>query len=238
MVKTITKKVNKKLAQFLKVGLHLGHKKNQWNPKMLDYIYKSHRNYHIIDLYKTQKAIKKAFNYVKKATNKNKQFLFVGTRKSISKIIEVEAKRANISYINSRWLGGTLTNWSTIQKRIARLNFLETLEKYDILKNYPKKESATLKKELEKLQKCLGGIKNMTKLPDVVFLVDQHREMTAIKECKKLGIPIISIVDTNCDPDLITLPIPGNDDSVKAVKFLLHNLVTAISLEQNKLNKD
>lgn len=232
MVKKVTKKINRKLAQFLKVGLHLGHKKNQWNPKMLRYIYKSQRDYHIIDLYQTQKCLERACDYAKKATRKNKQFLFVGTRKPIAKIIENEAKRCGAFYINYRWLGGILTNWSTIQKRISRLNFLETLEAYNIFKDYPKKEAAQLKRELDKLRKYLTGIKKMSQLPDVVFLIDQQREMTAIKECKKLGIPIISIVDTNCDPDLISIPIPGNDDSVKAIKFVLHKLVTNICFEQ------
>lgn len=234
MVKKITENINKELAQYLKVGLHLGHKKNQSNPKMLRYIHKLQRDYHIIDLHQTQKALEEACEYSRKAARKKKKFLFVGTRKPIAKIIESEANRCGAFYVNYRWLGGILTNWSTIQKRIARLNFLETLEAYDILKYYQKKEAAKLKRELDKLKKYLQGVKKMSSLPDIVFLVDQRREVTAIKECNKLGIPIISIVDTNCDPDLISLPIPGNDDSVKAIKFVLNKLATNICMEQKQ----
>jgi len=217
------------LTQYLKMGFHLGHKKNQWNPKMLTYIYKVERNYHIIDLKKTQSAILKTYSFVQKASKLKKEFLFVITRKSLAKLLENEAKPNNINYINHRWLGGTLTNWTSIQTRIERLQFLENLEKYDLFKNYPKKESSKLKKELERLQMYLGGVKNMKRIPDVVVLIDQQRELTAIKECRKLNIPIISLVDTNCDPDLITYPIPGNDDSIQAVKFLIRNLIKIIT---------
>jgi small subunit ribosomal protein S2 len=233
MAEEISQITNQKLARFFKVGLHYGHKKKEWNPKMVPFLFYSFpevdREHHFINLYETQKYLNKACHYLRTASLKRKVILFVGTKKRLANAIQQEAMRCGAFYVNYRWLGGMLTNWKTIQKRIRRLKVLETLQAYGILNYYPKKQSALLKRELEKLNNYLAGIKNMPYLPDVVVLIDQEHELTAIKECKKLRIPIISMIDTNSNPDLVDIGIPGNDDSVKAIRYILYRLAKAIA---------
>ena len=217
------------LAQLLEAGVHFGHKAYRWNPKMFPYIYTERNNIHILDLVQTAQLLKRANSYVKNAASEEKTFLFVGTKRQASAVVAQEAKRCDSYYVNHRWLGGMLTNWVTLKSRIERLKTLEEQEVDGIFNLLPKKEASLRLKELEKLRKHLNGIKNMTKLPDVAIIIDQKREMTAIQECRKLNIPIISILDTNCDPDLIDIPIPGNDDAVRSIKLILNSLTDTIN---------
>ena len=203
------------LSQLLEAGVHFGHKAYRWNPKMFPYIYTERNNIHILDLVQSAQLLKEANAYVKSEAAKNQTFLFVGTKRQASSLIAQEAKRCDSYYVNHRWLGGMLTNWVTLKSRIERLKNLEKEEAAQLFNLLPKKEASLRIKELQKLRKHLNGIKDMTRLPDVAIIVDQKREMTAVRECRKLGIPIISILDTNCDPDLVDIPIPGNDDAVK-----------------------
>ena len=216
-----------KIAQLLKAGLHLGHKTSRWNPKMFPYIYMEHYGIHIIDLIQTSQLLKQACDYVKVATEQKKTFLFVGTKPQASAILEEEALRSKSFYVNHRWYGGLLTNWETVKGRISTLNSLEKKEK-TIFPTLPKKESAKLRKELSKLKTNLNGIKTMKKIPDVLIVIDQNYELTAVREAIKLNIPIISLLDTNCDPDLIDIPIPGNDDSTRSIRFVLRKLSNSI----------
>jgi len=222
------------LAQLLEAGVHFGHKAYRWNPKMFPYIYTERNNIHILDLVQSAQLLKEASNYVQSAAEQKKTFLFIGTKRQASTVIAQEAKRCNSYYINHRWLGGMLTNWVTLKSRIERLKVLEQQEANEIFAMLPKKEAAIRNKELEKLRRHLNGVKNMENLPDAVIIIDQKRELTAIKECKKLGIPIISILDTNCDPDLVDIPIPGNDDAVRSIKLILKTLSDSILLGQEK----
>jgi len=217
------------LAQLLEAGVHFGHKAYRWNPKMFPYIYTERNNIHILDLVQTAQLLKRANSYVKEAALEGKTFLFVGTKRQASALIAQEGKRCPSGYyVNHRWLGGMLTNWTTLKSRIERLKTLEQQEVEGIFKLLPKKEAALRLKELEKLRKHLNGVKEMTKLPDIAIIIDQKRELTAIQECRKLGIPIISILDTNCDPDLVDIPIPGNDDAVRSIKLILTSLTNSI----------
>ena len=218
------------LAQLLDAGVHFGHKAYRWNPKMFPYIYTERNKIHILDLVQSAQLLKKAKGYVRSAAEKDKIFLFVGTKRQASSIIAHEAQRCNSYYVNHRWLGGTLTNWVTLKSRITRLKALEQDESDEVFLRLPKKEAVLRRKELDKLRKHLNGIKNMERLPDIVIIIDQKREITAIRECRKLGIPIISIVDTNCDPDLVDVPIPGNDDAVRSIKLILTSLTDGINL--------
>lgn len=222
------------LAQFLDAGVHFGHKAYRWNPKMFPYIYTERSNIHILDLVQSAQLLKQANKYVQAEAEKNKTFLFVGTKRQASSLIAQEAKRCNSFYVNHRWLGGMLTNWVTLKSRIERLKTLEKEEADLVFELLPKKEASLRKKELEKLRKHLNGIKNMPKLPDVAIIVDQKREITAVRECRKLGIPIVSILDTNCDPDLVDVPIPGNDDAVRSIKLILQSLTDSIKAGQAK----
>jgi small subunit ribosomal protein S2 len=217
------------LAQLLEAGVHFGHKAYRWNPKMFPYIYTERNNIHILDLVQTAQLLKRANSYVKNAASEEKTFLFVGTKRQASAVVAQEAKRCDSYYVNHRWLGGMLTNWVTLKSRIERLKTLEQQEVDGIFSLLPKKEASLRLKELEKLRKHLNGVKNMTKIPDVAIVIDQKREMTAILECRKLGIPIISILDTNCDPDLVDIPIPGNDDAVRSIKLILNSLTDSIN---------
>lgn len=217
------------LAQLLEAGVHFGHKAYRWNPKMFPYIYTERNNIHILDLVQSAQFLKEANAYVKSEASKDKVFLFIGTKRQASNLIAQEAKRANSYYVNHRWLGGMLTNWVTLKSRIERLKSLEKEEADQVFDLLPKKEASLRRKELEKLRKHLNGIKNMPRIPDVAIVVDQKREMTAIRECRKLGIPIISILDTNCDPDLVDIPIPGNDDAVRSIKLILKSLADNIN---------
>ena len=221
------------IQQLLEAGVHFGHKTNQWNPKMLPYIYTEKNKTHILDLVQSVKFLKEANFYCTEAAKKNKTFIFIGTKIQASKIIEKEAKKCNSFYINERWLGGMLTNWVTLKKRI---NYLKVLEAEENNKNFdllPKKETALKLKTLEKLRRNLEGVKTMTKLPDIAIIIDSIYENTALKECRRLKIPVISIIDTNCDPDTINIPIPGNDDSIKSIKIILESLSDSICQGQN-----
>lgn len=223
------------LAQLLEAGVHFGHKAYRWNPKMFPYIYTERNNIHILDLVQSAQLLKEANSYLQLAAEQNKTFLFIGTKRQASTLIAQEAKRCSSYYVNHRWLGGMLTNWVTLKSRIERLKELEQQEADQIFNVLPKKEASLRKKELEKLRKHLNGVKNMDILPDIAIVIDQKREMTAIRECRKLGIPIVSILDTNCDPDLVDIPIPGNDDAVRSIKLILKALTDSINLGKGKL---
>ena len=224
------------LAQFLEAGVHFGHKAHRWNPKMFPYIYTERNNIHILDLVQSAQLLKEATSYLQSAAEQKKTFLFVGTKRQASTLIAQEAKRCNSYYVNHRWLGGMLTNWVTLKSRIARLKALEQEEADGVFALLPKKEASQRSKELEKLRKHLDGVKNMATLPDVAIIIDQKRELTAVRECRKLGIPIVSILDTNCDPDLIDIPIPGNDDAVRSIKLILNSLTDSINTGTAKFN--
>ena len=220
--------------QYVKASVHYGHSPKEWNPKMAPYILYEKYGYHIFDLVKTSKLLRLAGNVLEKKAEKNGKFLFVGTNKLSSAIIAKQAKRANGFYINYRWLGGMLTNWPTIQKRIDRLKFLEEQESLGNFEHLSKKEYSEQRKELDKLKRLFSGIKNMASLPDIVIFSSQLKDSLAIQECLKLGIPAICIVDSNCDPDLIPYPIPANDDSTSSVDFLLNYLSNRIIIGYNK----
>ena len=220
------------LAQLLDAGVHFGHKANRWNPKMFPYIYAERNGIHILDLIQTTEFLKRACDFSKKAARKNQTFLFVGTKKQTASLIANEATNCGAFYINHRWLGGMLTNWVTIKSRIDRLNYLEDQEKLNLFVNLPKKEASDLKKELEKLKKYFNGVKAMKQIPDIIVIIDQKREIIAIQEALSLDIPIISILDTNCDPNLATIPIPGNDDSIRSIKYIIQNIADSIRLGQ------
>ena len=222
------------LSQLLEAGVHFGHKAHRWNPKMFPYIYSEVNNIHILDLIQSATLLKKAMRYLETAASQNKTVLFVGTKRQATTLIAQEAKRSNSYYVNHRWLGGMLTNWATMKERIEKLKDLEKQESEGTFELLTKKEGALRRKELTKLRKYLDGIKSMTKLPDVVIIIDQRREMTAVAECRKLGIPVVSILDTNCDPDLVDIPIPGNDDAVRSIKLILTLLTDSIIKGQTK----
>jgi len=223
------------LAQLLDAGVHFGHKAYRWNPKMFPYIYTERNNIHILDLVQSAQLLKEANSYLESAAGQNKTFLFIGTKRQASTLIAQEAKRCNSYYVNHRWLGGMLTNWVTLKSRINRLKELEQQEADEVFNLLPKKEASLRRKELEKLRKHLGGVKTMETIPDVAIVIDQKRELTAIKECRKLGIPVVSILDTNCDPDLVDIPIPGNDDAVRSIKLILKSLTDSINLGKSTL---
>ena len=216
------------LSQLLEAGVHFGHKAHRWNPKMFPYIYSEVNNIHILDLIQSATLLKAATNYLESEASQGKTFLFVGTKRQATTLIAQEAKRCDSFYVNHRWLGGMLTNWTTVKERIARLQDLEKQEADGTFELLTKKEVALRVKELTRLRKHLDGIKSMKNLPDVAIIIDQKREMTAISECRKLGIPIVSILDTNCDPDLVDIPIPGNDDAVRSIKLILKSLTDSI----------
>ena len=217
-----------KLDQLFDAGVHFGHKANRWNPKMFPYIYAERDGIHILDLVQTSQLLNEACLFANTAAQKKKIFLFIGTKPQAAAIVAQEAENCDSYYVNYRWLGGMLTNWNTVKTRIERLKTLEQQEQNGILDLMPKKEAASVRKELEKLQNHLGGIKNMPSIPDIVIIIDQKRELTAIKEAISLNIPIISILDTNCDPNLVDIPIPGNDDSIGSIKLILKQLSQSI----------
>lgn len=219
---------NINLSELLEAGVHFGHKSYRWNPKMFPYIYSEVNNIHILDLVQSAKLLKQAKHFLEVAARENKSFLFIGTKRQASTLIAQEAKNCNSYYVNYRWLGGMLTNWSTLKERIQYLKDLEKQEADNTFELLTKKEASLRRKELKKLRRHLNGLKTMENLPDVAIIIDQKREITAIKECKKLGIPIVSILDTNCDPDLIDIPIPGNDDAVRSIKLILQSLTASI----------
>ena len=223
------------LSQLLEAGVHFGHKAHRWNPKMFPYIYSEVNNIHILDLIQSATLLKEANSYLESSASEGKTFLFVGTKRQATTLIAQEAKRCDSYYVNHRWLGGMLTNWTTVKGRIVRLKDLEKQEADGTFDLLTKKEVALRRKELYKLRKHLDGIKTMPDLPDVAIVIDQKREMTAISECRKLGIPVVSILDTNCDPDLVDIPIPGNDDAVRSIKLILNSLTDSILAGQAKV---
>jgi small subunit ribosomal protein S2 len=216
------------LSQLLEAGVHFGHKAYRWNPKMFPYIYSEVNNIHILDLVQSATLLKEANSYIEKAAREGKTFLFIGTKRQASTLIAQEAKRCDSFYVNHRWLGGMLTNWSTLKERIEYLKNLEQQEADHTFDLLTKKEATLRRKELKKLRRHLDGIKSMKSIPDIAIVIDQKREMTAIRECRKLGIPVVSILDTNCDPDLVDIPIPGNDDAVRSIKLILNSLTDNI----------
>ncbi len=216
------------MKQLLEAGVHFGHQTRRWNPKMATYIFTERNGIYIIDLQKTVKKVEDAYNFVKEVAAEGKTVLFVGTKKQAQEAVKEEAIRCDMFYVNERWLGGMLTNFQTIQQRIKRLHELEQMEEKGVFEVLPKKEVIALKHEQEKLTKFLGGIKSMTKLPGALFIVDPRKERIAVSEARKLGIPIVAIVDTNCDPDEIDYVIPGNDDAIRAVKLLTAKVADAI----------
>ena len=228
----------KELAKkYIKASVHYGHSPKEWNPKMAPYILYAKYGYHIFDLVKTSKLLKLAGNVLQKKAEKGGKFLFVGTNRVSSSIVVKQAKESNSYYINYRWLGGMLTNWSTVQKRIDRLKMLEEQELNGDFEKLSKKDYSAIRKEIDKLRKLFNGIKDMKSLPDVVVFTSQLKDSLAIQECLKLGIPTICIVDTNCNPDLIPYPIPANDDSSSSINFILTYLSNRILLGYNILNK-
>jgi small subunit ribosomal protein S2 len=216
------------LAQLLEAGVHFGHQTRRWNPKMKPYIFTARNGVHIIDLVQTAQLMDEAYNFVRTASEQGKKFLFVGTKRQAAGIIAQEANRCGANYVNQRWLGGMLTNWATIKTRAERLKDLERREETGALDLLPKKEASVLRREMERLQKYLGGIKTMRKIPDVVIMVDQRREYNAVQECMKLGVPIVALLDTNCDPDTVDVPIPANDDAIRSIKLIVGRLADAI----------
>lgn len=225
------------LSELLEAGTHFGHQARRWNPKMFPYIYTERNGIHIIDLVQTAQLLTEAYDFANSYASTGKQFLFLGTKKQAASIIEQEAIRSNSFYINQRWLGGMLTNWTTIKSRVSRLKYLEDLENQNLIDSLPKKEAARIRKELNKLRKHFNGIKHMQRLPDIVIIVDQKRETTAIQECIKLNIPTICILDTNCNPDIIDVPIPANDDAIRSIKLIIGKIADAIVEGQNNKNR-
>ena len=221
------------MKQLLEAGVHFGHQTSRWNPKMKKYIYGARNNIHIIDLQITVEEIEKAYKFVVDVAKTGKSILFVGTKKQAQEAIAQEAERCGQYYINSRWLGGTLTNFKTIRSRVERLNKLDNMEKTGEFELLPKKEVIALKAEREKLNTILGGIREMNTLPGALFVVDPHSEQIAIKEAKKLGIPVVAITDTNCNPEDVDYVIPGNDDAIRAVNLIASIIADAV-IEANQ----
>lgn len=216
------------MKQLLEAGVHFGHQTRRWNPKMKKYIFTERNGIYIIDLQKTVKKVEEAYNFVKEIAENDGTVLFVGTKKQAQESVKEEAIRSGMYFVNQRWLGGTLTNFETIRKRINRLKDIEKMEEDGTFDVLPKKEVVGLLKEKERLVKFLGGIKEMNKIPDALFIIDPRKERIAVAEAHKLNIPIVGIVDTNCDPDEIDYVIPANDDAIRAVKLLTGKMADAI----------
>lgn len=216
------------MKQLLEAGVHFGHQTRRWNPKMAQYIFTERNGIYIIDLQKTVKKVEEAYNYVRSVVENGEMILFVGTKKQAQDAIKEEAERCGMYYVSQRWLGGTLTNFKTIRSRVDRLRKIEQMEQDGSFQSLPKKEVLELNKEKGRLEKFLSGIRNMHKLPGAVFIVDPRKERIAVLEARKLGIPIVGIVDTNCDPDEIDHIIPGNDDAIRAVKLLAGKMADAV----------
>ncbi|MCG3090074.1 30S ribosomal protein S2 [Sporosarcina cyprini] len=216
------------MKQLLEAGVHFGHQTRRWNPKMKKYIFQERNGIYIIDLQKTVKKLEEAYDFMRQVGADGGKVLFVGTKKQAQEAIKEEAERAGMYYINQRWLGGTLTNFGTIQKRVARMKKIEAMEEDGTFAVLPKKEVSQLRKEHERLVKFLGGIRDMKSLPDVIFVVDPRKERIAVAEAIKLNIPLVGIVDTNCDPDEIDYVIPANDDAIRAVRLLTSKMADAL----------
>ncbi len=216
------------MKQLLEAGVHFGHQTRRWNPKMAEYIFTERNGIYIIDLQKTVKKVDEAYYFIRELAMDNENILFVGTKKQAQDSVREEAIRSNMYFVNARWLGGMLTNFKTIRKRIDRLNQLNKMEEDGMFDVLPKKEVIKLKGERDKLEKYLGGIKEMKKLPGALFVVDPRKEKIAVAEAKKIGIPVVAIVDTNCDPEEVDYVIPGNDDAIRAVKLIAAKMADAI----------
>ena len=226
---------NVSMRDMLQAGVHFGHQARYWNPKMKPFIFGARNRVHIINLEKTVPMFNDALKFLSNVASNKGKILFVGTKRAASEAVKEAALQSDQFYVNHRWLGGMLTNWVTLKSRIERLKTLEQEEVDQVFDLLPKKEASLRLKELEKLRKHLNGVKDMERIPDVAIIVDQKREMTAVRECRKLGIPIISILDTNCDPDLVDIPIPGNDDAVRSIKLILKSLTDNINLGKSKI---
>ena len=216
------------MKQLLEAGVHFGHQTRRWDPRMAEYIFQARNGIHIIDLQKTSKKLDEAYEFMKEQAEEGKTVLFVGTKKQAQDCVKEAAEKTGMYYVNQRWLGGTLTNFKTIRKRIERLTQLEQMEQDGTFDVLPKKEVVLLRKEMDKLNKNLGGIKEMTEIPGVMFVVDPKKEHIAIQEARKLNIPVVGLVDTNCDPNDVDYVIPGNDDAIRAVKLITDVMANAI----------
>lgn len=216
------------MKQLLEAGVHFGHQTRRWNPKMAKYIFTERNGIYIIDLQKTVKKLEQAYSFVREVSEEGRDILFVGTKKQASDSVREEAERCGMHFVNARWLGGMMTNFKTIRRRIERLAQLREMEGNGTFDLLPKKEVIKLNLEIDKLEKFIGGIKNMGKLPGALFVVDPRKEKIAVAEAKKLGIPVVAIVDTNCDPDEIDYVIPGNDDAIRAVKLIAGAMANAV----------
>ena len=216
------------MKQLLEAGVHFGHQTRRWNPKMAEYIFTERNGIYIIDLQKTVKKVEEAYLFVRQIAEEGKDILFVGTKKQAQDAVKEEATRCGMHYINARWLGGMLTNFKTIKTRVRRLEQLRKMQEDGTFDLLPKKEVIKLEHDIEKLEKYLGGIKNMPKLPGALFIIDTKKEHNAVAEARKLGIPIVAIVDTNCDPDEVDYVIPGNDDAIRAVKLMCSCMANAV----------
>ena len=216
------------MKQLLEAGVHFGHQTRRWDPKMAEYIFQARNGIHIIDLQKTSKKLDEAYNFVREQAEEGKTVLFVGTKKQAQECIKEAAEKCNMYYVDQRWLGGMLTNFNTIQGRIKRLEDLEKMQEDGTFEVLPKKEVILLKKEMDKLQKNLGGIKEMKEIPGVMFVVDPKKEHIAVLEAHKLGIPVVGLVDTNCNPEDVDYAIPGNDDAIRAVKLIADCIANSV----------
>ena len=216
------------MKQLLEAGVHFGHQTRRWDPKMAEYIFQARNGIHIIDLQKTSKKLDEAYSFIKEQAEEGKTILFVGTKKQAQECVKEAAQKCNMFYVDQRWLGGMLTNFKTIEGRIQRLRDLETMQEDGTFEVLPKKEVSGLKNEMEKLEKNLGGIKDMKEMPGVMFVVDPKKERIAILEAKKLGIPVVGLVDTNCNPEDVDFAIPGNDDAIRAVKLIADVMANAV----------
>ena len=221
------------MKQLLEAGVHFGHQTRRWNPKMAEYIFTERNGIYIIDLQKSVKKLEEAYNFVRELSAEGKNILFVGTKKQAQDSIKEEAERAGAYYVNARWLGGMLTNFTTIRRRIARLKQLRAMQEDGTFDLLPKKEVAKLQKEWDKLEKNLGGIKEMTRIPDAIFVVDPKKEKICVQEAQKLGVTLFGICDTNCDPDELDYVIPGNDDAIRAVRLIVSRMADAV-IEANQ----
>lgn len=226
------------MKQLLEAGVHFGHQTRRWNPKMKKYIFTERNGIYIIDLQKTVKKVEEAYNFIKQVSEDGGRVLFVGTKKQAQESVKAEAERAGQFYVNQRWLGGILTNYKTISKRIKRISEIEKMEEDGLFDVLPKKEVVELKKEYDRLIKFLGGIRDMKSMPQALFVVDPRKEHNAIAEARKLNIPIVGIVDTNCDPDEIDYVIPANDDAIRAVKLLTGKMADAVLEGQQGVSND
>ena len=217
------------MKQLLEAGVHFGHQTRRWNPKMAEYIFMERNGIYIIDLQKTVKKLEEAYFFVRDIAAQGGEILFVGTKKQAQDAVREEAEKIGMHYVNARWLGGMLTNFKTMRQRVERLNQLNKMAEDGTFNLLPKKEVVKLKLEIEKLEKYLGGVKEMKRLPAALFVVDLKKEKNALMEAKKLGIPVVAIVDTNCDPDEVEYPIPGNDDAIRAIKLIAYAMTAAVT---------